>query len=263
MKSFSSALYRGAVVHQRLAPKVHRLRYRMFQMLFDLDEIERLARSLRLFSHNKFNIFSFHDRDHGLGRTGALRDYVREALASAGIEIGGGKILLLCMPRLFGYVFNPISIYYCHRQDGVLAAMLYEVTNTYKERHSYLIPVRRDDGDAVIRQSCAKALFVSPFMDMAMTYDFTVSRPQGSVATTILAKDAAGCAMIVATFAGRRRALSDKTLAAALFAFPLLTLKVIAAIHWEAAKLFAKGVKLRAHPRAPEQALSIARAPRP
>ena len=257
MTDTASSLYVGAVVHQRFAPRRHRLRYRLFQLLIDLDELADLPAKLRLFSHNRFNVFSFHDRDHGDGRARDLRDYVRETLADAGIDIGGGKIRLLCMPRLFGHVFNPLSIYYCHSQDGALAAMLYEVTNTYRERHSYLIAVSPAHALGPIRQTCAKALFVSPFMDLDMIYDFTVDRPGDVVTTAITVRDATDRPMMVASFAGRRRPLSDVSLAVLLSTHPLLTVKVVAAIHWEAARLFFKGVKLRPHPPAPAATVSV------
>ena len=158
----ASALYGGSLSHHRFAPRPHRLRYAMFQMLLDLDEAPDLGRRLRLFSYNRFNLFSHHDRDHGEGRRGALRSWVEDVLAEAGISIAGGRVMLLCMPRLFGHVFNPLSIYYCFRIDGSLAAMLYEVNNTFGQRHCYLIEATAGDGGE-IRQACDKAFYVSPF----------------------------------------------------------------------------------------------------
>jgi DUF1365 family protein len=251
-----SALYVGAVTHQRFAPRRHRLRYAMFQMLFDLDETPALSRRLRLFSHDRFNLVSFHDRDHGDGRAGPLRGWVEDTLRQAGTPIDGGKILLLCMPRILGHVFNPISIYFCHRGDGALAAMLYEVNNTFGERHSYLIPVP-EPPDGPIRQSCAKAFHVSPFMGMAMTYDFLITRPGDTLATTVHGKDPAGALLIAAAFAGARRDLTDPALARLLVTHPLLTLKVVAGIHIEAVKLFLKGVRLQPHPPAPREPVSV------
>ncbi len=256
MTAFVSGFYTGVVTHQRLRPKAHHLRYSMFQMLFDLDEAPRLARALRLFSHNRFNAFSFFDRDHGDGRAGPLRGYIEETLAGAGIDLAGGQIKLLCMPRLFGHVFNPLSVYYCHRADGSLAAMLYEVNNTFGERHSYLIAAP-PGAPGPIRQSCPKAFHVSPFMDMAMTYDFAVTEPDESVTTTVNASDAAGALVIAAAFSGRRRELSDRLLVRVLFAYPLMTLKVVAAIHFEAMKLILKGVRLHPRPPAPAHLVSV------
>ena len=257
MTAFASGFYAGAVTHRRFRPKAHRLRYSMFQMLFDLDETPTLSRRLRLFSYNRFNLYSFFDRDHGDGRAGPLRAYVEETLGAAGIALGGGAIRLLCMPRLFGHVFNPLSIYYCHRADGALAAMLYEVNNTFGERHIYLIAAP-PDADGPIRQSCPKAFHVSPFLDMAMTYDFKVTAPGDAIATAVNASDPTGAPILAAAFFGRRRELTDRVLFHALFAYPLLTLKVVAAIRFEALKLILKGVRLRPHPLAPTQAITVA-----
>ncbi len=254
-KARASALYAGAVTHQRFAPTRHRLRYGMFQMLFDLDELPALSKRLRLFSHNGGNLLSFHDRDHGDGRS-SLREWVEQTLDSAGMPIAGGKVLLLCMPRVLGHVFNPISIYFCHRPTGELGATIYEVNNTFGERHSYLIPVADPAGET-IHQSCDKAFYVSPFMDMAMRYDFEMTRPGETIATTVHGKDPAGALLIAAAFAGERRELTDATLASALLRYPLLTLKVVAAIHLEAAKLVLKGLRLRRRPPAPSEAVSV------
>jgi DUF1365 family protein len=255
-----TALYVGAVTHQRFAPRRHHLRYAMFQVLFDLDETPALSRRLHLFSHDAFNLVSFHDRDHGDGRP-SLRSWVEETLDRAGTPIDGGKVLLLCMPRILGHVFNPLSIYFCHRRDGVLAAMIYEVNNTFGERHSYLIPVSdpaAGPADAPIRQSCAKVFHVSPFMDMAMRYDFQITRPGERLATTVHGKDPSGALLIAAAFSGVRRPVTDASLARVLLTHPFLTLKVVAAIHLEAAKLLLKGLRLRPHPPPPGEPVSVA-----
>ncbi len=257
MISDGSAIYEGHVVHQRLAPRRHRLRYALFQMLFDLDDLPDLDRRLHWFSRDRLNLFSFFDRDHGDGRAGPLRGYVEETLAKAGIDISGGKIRLLCMPRMFGHVFNPISIYWCHGPDGRLAAMLYEVNNTFGQRHSYLVPVDPRSDSSVIRQSCAKALHVSPFMPMTMVYDFVITTPDETLSTSVNARDRDGAPMITANFSGARHALTDARLLRAVVAYPLMTLKVVVAIHWEAVKLLAKGLRLKPAPPHPASAVSF------
>ena len=238
----NSALYVGWVSHRRFGPKPHRLRYAVFQLLLDLDEAETLSRRPRLFSVNRFNVFSHHDRDHGAHRPGGLRPWVESRLAEAGIGFDGGPIRLLAMPRLLGHVFNPLSIYYCHRRDGALAATIYEVHNTFGERHAYVLPVDADGGGP-IRQACAKAFRVSPFMDMALGYEFDLSQPGETLRTAVHARDSGGELVLTAVFAGERRDLSDRNLLAALVRFPLMTLKVVAAIHYEAVKLWLKGAK--------------------
>jgi len=181
-----SSLYAGIVTHRRLRPRPHRLRYRVFWMLLDLDEIARLPASLRLFSHNRFNALSFFDADHGDGSGRPLHDQVEGHLRAAGLAPDGGAIRLFCMPRVFGYGFNPLSAYFCYQRDGSLAAILYEVHNTFRERHSYLIPVDRDAG-TVIDQRCRKRFYVSPFMDMDMNYRFRVAVPDQRIAVAIRA----------------------------------------------------------------------------
>jgi DUF1365 family protein len=244
----ASALYRGQVMHRRLRPKAHRLNYRVFWLLLDLDEIEGLDRRLRLFSRNRFNILSFHDRDHGDGSCLALRSQIEALLARADIDIGDGPIRLLTMPRVLGYVFNPISLYYCHQADGRLAAMVYEVTSTFGVRHAYVIPVPTEDQTAgLIRQGAAKALYVSPFMGMEMDYAFRGHAPGQRLGLTIDGIDAEGL-LITAALSAERRPLEDSDLLAAAVALPLMTLKVVAAIHWEALKLWIKGVRLTRQP---------------
>ena len=255
MSDTASALYRGTVAHRRLRPKQHALKYRAFWMLFDLDELPPLGRSLRLFSHNRFNLFSFYDKDHGGNSEASLHAQVVSHLRDAGIATDGGPIRLLCMPRILGYVFNPISVYFCYLRDGTLNAILYEVNNTFGQRHSYLIPVAPSAG-RTITQSCAKRLYVSPFNDMAMSYAFKVQPPEASVAIAVDVLDAAGL-IITTSLSGRRQAFSDAVLAGTFLRHPLLTLKVIAAIHWEALRLWLKGMKITERPPSPGQPVSI------
>jgi len=238
-----SALYEGLVTHVRHTPVRHRLRYAMFQLLLDLDEAPGLGRRLRLFSTNRFNLFSHHDADHGEGRPGALRAWVEETLHEAGMAIDGGQILLLAMPRVLGHVFNPLSIYYCHHADGALVALIYEVNNTFGQRHFYIIGTASAE-ERTIRQTCAKAFHVSPFLPMDMVYDFEITRPAEILRTRVVGRSPCGERMIDASFAGSRHPLTDVRLAWLLATFPLMTLKVVAAIHFEALKLWLKGTRL-------------------
>ena len=244
-----SCLYTGSVMHRRIKPKTHKLRYRAFWTLLDLDELPSLDKKLRLFSMERFNLFGFYTADHGDGSKVPLRTQAEKHLATAGIDLEGGKIELLCMPRMLGFVFNPISVYYCYRRDGALAALIYEVHNTFGQRHSYLIPVETASGEA-LEQRCLKSFYVSPFMDMKISYTFRIQKPGGRVALAIQGADAEG-PVIIASLAGRHRALTDKTLLRTFFVFPLLTLTVVAGIHWEALKLWIKGMRLRPRPPAP------------
>ena len=255
----NSALYAGTVVHQRLRPKRHRLRYRLAQGLFDLDELDDVAGRLRFLSRNRFNLFAFHDRDYGDGSETPLREQIEAHLRGAGLAPDGGPIRLLAMPRVLGHIFNPIAIWFCHRSDGSLLAIIYEVTNTLKQRHSYLIPVTGDaDGEGAIRQSCAKALYVSPFMDMDMAYDFAIRPPGEKVQIVVNGRDWEG-PLISASFTGRRRPLTDRGLLRISFTIPLVTLKTVAGIHWEALKLWLKGIRIRKAPKPPEAKVTLGR----
>ena len=241
----NSALYAGRVVHARLRPKRHKLSYRVFCVLLDLDEIDALSRGLRLFGHNAAAVFSFHDRDHGDG-SGDLRAWVDTQLGAAGITLAAPVITMLCYPRIFGYVFNPLTVWFCHEGDE-LRAILYEVHNTFHERRTYVIRVA--PAAKAIEQSCAKELYVSPFVPMDCAYKFHIEPPGEKVVVAIDETDRQGL-LLKASFAGARQPLTDASLLRALFAYPLMTLKVTAAIHWEALKLWAKGVPVFRHRRA-------------
>lgn len=253
----AGALYFGEVFHRRLKPVGHRLRYRVFSMLVDLDRLDELDRGLRFFSRNRFNLFSFHDRDYGHGAPKDIASHIRATLAEAGV-VAEGRVRLLCYPRILGYAFNPLAIYYCERVDGGLGAIIYEVRNTFGGRHSYLIPVEGGGGD--IRQGADKVFHVSPFMAMETRYEFRLSTPDARVAIAIRQSDRDG-PVLHAIFAGARRPLDDRTLLAAFFRYPLMTVKVVAAIHFEAVRLLFKGLRLRAGAPDPAAPVSVVRAP--
>ncbi len=240
----ASSLYRGSVIHRRLRPRAHYLRYAMFYLLLDLDELPVLAKSLRLLGVERAAPLSFRAADHGDGG-GDLRSWVADQLHTTGLHFDLAAVWLLTLPRIFGYVFNPISIYYCYDPVGDLRATIYEVNNTFGGRHAYVLPVAT--GADIIQQSCAKKLYVSPFNDVSGGYQFKLLRPGAKLALTIDQSDDDG-PLLQASFAGRRSVLTDRQLLGVLLAYPFLTLKVIAGIHWEALKIWAKGVPLHKRP---------------
>lgn len=252
----ASALYVGLVRHMRMRPRVHKLSFRVFWMLLDLDEIDALAGKLRLFSRNRFNLYAFRDADYG-DRTGSpLRPQVEAMLRDAGLQPDGGPIRLLTMPRILGYAFNPISTWFCHRRDGELMAMVYEVHNTFGETHSYVAPA---DGSACpIAQEAVKRFHVSPFMGLDMRYRFDVVPPADTVSVSIDGWDDQG-RLIAATMSGTRRPLSDSALLGLLATHPLLTLKVTVAIHWHAVRLLLKRIPFFAHPEPPQRNVTLGR----
>lgn len=241
-----SAIYSGWVMHSRRVPRPHRFRYRVWWMLVDLDELPRIGQSLSVFSHNRANLFAIRDRDYGHG-TGALRSFAEERLAAAGLRHAAARIELLTMPRILGYAFNPVSIFFCRDAEDRVAAIIYEVHNTFGERHSYVIDAS-EDNHGVIRQAADKAFYVSPFMDMSQDYAFRVRPPDARIAIAITGSQQ-GEPVIHTALHGRRSALTSAALLRGCMTHPLLTLKVIGAIHWEALRIWRKGIGIR--PRVP------------
>lgn len=250
----NSALYVGSVAHRRLRPRSHRLRYRVFALLIDIDELPILARTLRFFSISRFNLFGFFPQDHLFGKKGDLREEIDEILRNANLPGEGGAIRLLSMPRILGYGFNPLSIFFCYRKDGALRAILYEVHNTFGQRHCYLLPV--DGSSRTLSHVCSKQFYVSPFIPMDMAYAFRIRPPDEAFKISISVADDEGL-MLVATQHLTRQTLDDRTLLRVFLTHPLLTLKVIAGIHYEALLIWVKGVRLQLRPPPPDRAITV------
>lgn len=224
-------------------------------MLLDLDELDRMHQRLKWFSYNSFNMLSFYDRDHGSGTNEPLRPWVESYLNQAGVDLEGGTIKVLCLPRMFGYVFNPITVYYCHHQDGQIKAVLYEVSNTFGQRHTYLFTVG-DESDDWYRHSCDKRFFVSPFITVSGHYEFSIKRPNDELYLHIRQTDKDG-AMLDAWINGKKTHISDRRLLLCLLRYPLLTLKVIGGIHWEALRIWLKGIPRVTRPSPPQEPVTI------
>ena len=244
----AAALYFGNVMHARLKPVGHRFSYRVMSLLIDLDRLGEADQLSPLFGVNRPALYSFRETDHGKRDGSSLRDYVQRCAAERGIDLTGGRVLLLCYPRLLGFTFNPLSVYFCYRADGELALLIYEVRNTFGDIHPYVLPVRPGEiSDAGIRQQQDKLFYVSPFVEMAMRYHFRITPPGECVKLRILETDRDG-PLLSATFNGRRKALTTVALLRSFFALPLVTLKIVAAIHWEALRLWLKGARLVPRP---------------
>jgi DUF1365 family protein len=240
----AAALYLGDVMHARLKPVRHRFSYRVMSLLIDLDRLIEADRQSLLFGINRAALYSFNERDHGERDGSSLRAYAQRRAAEHHIDLTGGRVQLLCYPRLMGYAFNPLSAYFCYRADGQLALIIYEVRNTFGDMHPYVLPVTPGEISAAgVRQQQDKLFYVSPFIEMAMRYHFRVSPPGRSVKLRILETDREG-PLLAATFNGRRRALTTTALLRSLFLLPLVTFKIFAAIHWEALRLWLKGARL-------------------
>ncbi|MBQ0758130.1 MAG: DUF1365 domain-containing protein [Zhongshania sp.] len=251
-----TAIYRGEVMHHRFYPRKHRFVYRMSSFLFDLDKLGETAQRCKLFSVNRFNFFSFYHRDFGNGSGETPRQYLDRSLREHGVDDILHSASLLCYPRILGFTFNPLSVYYCYREDEQLFAILYEVSNTFKQRHSYLIPVSESDQrKGIVRQQCDKNFYVSPFIPMAVRYHFRMHLPGEQIGLAIRETEQ-DKALLHAVFRGQRRPFSDTELLKNFFSLPLMTIKAVVGIHWEALKLFIKGVKLVPRPPEPKSPIS-------
>jgi DUF1365 family protein len=240
-------IYFGAIMHRRLGRVRHSFRYRVFSFLLDLGELASLDRSSRLFSYNRWNVFSFYDRDHGAGDGSPVKAWIEQQLMDAGLEHAlGGRIRLLCFPRIWGYVFNPLSVFFCEAHDGRLAAILYEVSNTFGQRHSYLMSVGAPAGD-IIEHTAAKQFYVSPFISLDGAYRFRLRPPDDRLSIAIRQAAPDG-QCLHAVLSGHASPLDDRMLRRALLGYPLMTIKVIVAIHWEALRLWLKGASFSPPP---------------
>ena len=232
----NSCIYNGFVNHTRFKPVKHFLKYNTFSLFVDLDEIEKLSKNNIIFSFNKFNIFSFYNKDHGDRDGLCLKKWAINSLKKFQIEKNINKIKLLCYPRIFGYVFNPLSIFYCYENDS-LKAIMYEVKNTFNEQHTYVFKVKSNNE---IYQTCKKKFYVSPFMDMETFYNFKLLNPNDKLSVFIKQTDADGT-ILTATQTGDKKELSFKQLAINFLKYPLMTIKIISSIHYEALLLWKKG----------------------
>lgn len=248
-----SAIYTGRVFHRRFRPTTHRLAYRVYSLLLDLDELDHLDESCRWFSVDGFNLLSFRRSDHGPGDGTDLKAWAWQLMADAGVEADPGSVQLLAYPRILGYGFDPLTVWYCHNAAGILVGVIHEVRNTFGERHIYVAPVVGEDSP--ITHSAPKMLHVSPFFDVTGRYDFTLAPPGRSVSTVIDYSDDVG-PLLTASFSGLRSEFTDQNLMKRFWSHPLVSLKVIGGIHWEAFKLARKRVGFRRKPEPPEESVT-------
>lgn len=244
-----ACLYVGRTVHERRAPFSHRFNYRIASLLIDLDRLDDASAMSGLFSVGGFNLYSFHERDHGPRDGTPLAKWARTCFADAGIEIGDARIRLLCAPRVLGYVFNPLSIYFAEAPDGAPLGVIYQVHNTFGDAHAYVVPC---GPGPVQHQDAEKVFHVSPFFDVSGRYRFTLRTPGERFKLTIL-KQNDGEPDLLATMAMNRRALTTGALVRLFASQPFSTLKTVAGIHWQALKLWLKGARYHSRPRPPAE----------
>ncbi|MEP1208947.1 MAG: DUF1365 family protein [Rhizobiaceae bacterium] len=249
MNQCDAAIFRGEVVHKRVRPVEHKLRYRVFSLAIDVDRLEQVASRLKLFSLNRFNLFGLRQKAHGNRDGSSLSDFAWQQVRRAGMEEQVERVVVLFYPQIFGFAFNPLTVYFCLDAQGAPALMIYEVRNTFGEDLTYVLPAG-DSHDGVYSHGIDKSFYVSPFNNVDGRYTFHVVTPDEELTVGVALKNSDG-PLLRTHFRGRRTPLTDWALVKMLFAYPLMTAKVVAAIHWEALKLWKKGLKLKTRPPAP------------
>jgi DUF1365 family protein len=238
-------LYYGDVMHARMAPKKHRFQYKVFSLLIDIDQLSAAKKMSPVFSIDKFNLLSFHQSDHlPKDRDISIREHVADCLLKEDITWQASQILLGCYPRILGKVFNPLSVFYVYGPDQKIGAVIYEVRNTFGEKHIYTRKIETENlTSAHIKQEADKMFYVSPFMDMDMRYFFTMSEPKETMSWRILEKQN-GQPILAATYFGRKNTLKTSNLLKFFLQIPLLTWKILVGIHFEALRLWLKGLQV-------------------
>lgn len=251
----------GNVHHNRVRPTLNKFNYGVYFLRLPLRSLQAHPLTTKLLSHNRFNLLSFHDKDYGDGKTPPLQ-WITQLLKREGITDAEGEIWLQTFPRVLGYVFNPVSFWFCHHRDGTLRAVLCEVSNTFGERHCYLLdqngPITNDDA-----LTARKVFHVSPFCPVEGSYQFQFKRTQRQVdqcdsertLTRIDYYDASGL-LLLTNISGTSHSLTDRKIMSALLRFPFMTFFVIARIHWQALKLWIKRVPFFHKPVEPLKELS-------
>ena len=235
----TSSIYNGTVIHKRFKPKIHFFKYKVFSLLIDLSELNFLDKNISFFSYNKFNLISFFDKDHGERNGTSLIEWVKKNLKENEINHENIKIKLLCYPRILGYVFNPLSVFYIYDNKEKLISILYEVKNTFGEQHTYIFKVGNDN---ILQHHCEKKFHVSPFIEMNCNYFFRILKPSEKI-SVVIDQYQLNEKILYASQDGIRADFTSSELIKSYLKHPLMTFKIISAIHFEAFKLWTKGIK--------------------
>ena len=254
----NSCLYECHVTHKRFEPRKHSFGYRIFMFCLDLDELDEAARKLPLFSHNRWNLYSFRDRDHlDLGQP-TLKQNVVEYLRRNDVNFPGvGRVVLVTLPRVLGYIFNPVSFFYCYNTVGEPVAVIVEVGNTFGEQKPYLL-LRKDD-EGVFRLQTPKYFYVSPFSELDIDFDFKIRLPGERLEVRIDDIDEEGYRILCSVLNGKQRPLNNRWLFWLTLKYPFITLKVIFFIHWHALLLWLRRTPYNAKTANPEDQRDVLR----
>lgn len=254
--SIDNGLLVASVSHTRTTPRRNAFSYGVYYLCMALDELPKLN-AVRLLSYNRGNLFSLHDKDHGKADGSSFERWIRGLLNEWKLREADGRIMLLTMPRLFGYGFNPVSFWFCLDKQGNVRAVVAEVCNTFKDRHSYICfhddhrPITKDDWIET-----PKIFHVSPFIEIKGKYRFRFAYGEKNIGVWIDYYDENGM-LLTTSLTGKRQPLTSLTLLSCFFRCPLVTLKVIGLIHYQALKLSLKGI--RYHRRQPMPPTEVSR----
>ncbi|MBY0449631.1 MAG: DUF1365 domain-containing protein [Cyanobacteria bacterium] len=239
-----SSLYECQVMHHRLSPKKHRFVYNVFFFAIDLDELETLSKQLFWFNTKQAGFYRFLESDHLQLSEEPLKERVRSYLTEQGIQLGNGRVILLTNLRTLGYVFNPVSFYFCTDEAKQPLAAIAEVSNTFYEMKPFYIPLDKTH-NGTFKAIYPKYFYVSPFSDLDLKFDFRLTMPDESLKIIIndVTDEAGEQPILLSSIVGKRLPLTDANILKLTFKYPLLTLKIIALIHWHAGLLFLKGLK--------------------
>lgn len=246
-------IYRGFVSHYRFYPKTHKFKYRVFSLFLNLENLEYLEKKTRLFSINKFNLFSFFYKDHTVKPYENPFLWAKNILVSKNLYKKNDRIYILCYPRILGYVFNPLTTYFCIAPNNKVKAIIYEVHNTFGDRHSYLTKYSN------INEKVDKIFHVSPFFKIEGEYEFHTKLKNNSLKVEINYCKEDNTKLLNASFYGKKSTLNDKKLLLCFFLYPLMTIKVIYSIHLQALFLWAKGIKFFNRPKPSKDIISYSK----
>lgn len=245
------SLYTSDVMHRRHFPQSYRFDYKVFSFLLDIDEIgsEKLN---PLISINRFNLFSVYTKDHGARDGKAWRDWINPILDKEGLSNAKHSIKLLCFPRILGYAFNPLSLWYCYGEDQRLYAVICEVRNTFGEHHHYVLHKQNQPYTEKVKETKQKVFHVSPFISMDAEYNFILNSP-GDQLSIVINEYQDKELMLTASQVGKSVPVTYSTLLYQFFRIPFLSLKVMTLIHWQALKIWIRGGVYHKKPQVPEE----------
>ena len=238
----NTKLYSTTVVHERFSNFKNKFKYSVFSMCIDCDELIMLTKKIKIFSYNKFNIFSYNEKDHGYRDGRSLREFVEKHLFENNFFFEDLNIQIICFPRIFGYSFNPLSIIYCYNESK-LVAVFYEVKNTSNEQHTYFFASNEKKNIAEYQHQCDKNFYVSPFIGMKALYKFRNRLPKDNMLINIDLFGRDKEKILTASQYGKKISLNSFTLLKQLISNPLIMIKIIIGILYEAVFIFLKGGK--------------------